>query len=447
MSTLDRRSFLQVMALAGAGTALGGCASDSGTGSGSGVKSGANRAAAGGKLSGTATLTTWGGDLEIAAFKKISADFKAARGADVKIEVLPYDQIRTVVDRRLQAGSPPDLFRVSYTDVGSYATNGALADLTEYLDSSYGKAFIPALWGAVNSDGKPFGVPHHTDTSALAYNKAHFEKAGITSVPATLEEAWSWDEFTAVLEQLKAANLGAAPFAFNYQLFGAYRIFNTIYQAGGTVLDDAQKNVTLDTPEVRRALEFIKSLYTKGLHAPSVLVKRPTYPDEIFPTQKISMIQTGDFLIPYIDEAVKGKFEWGVTYLMQDQAAATDLGGNAVVVTEQAKNKDVAAEFAKFLVTKENMQYFCEQATVLPVRLDLVNATLNFKSRPDLMPVFQKQATTMPEGLVKTVTSASFPGINQALIDNMDQYLSSASASTDSVIADLTAGIEKALRA
>jgi multiple sugar transport system substrate-binding protein len=178
-----------------------------------------------------------------------------------------------------------------------------------------------------------------------------------------------------------------------------------------------------------------------------VLVKRPTYPDEIFPTQKISMIQTGDFLIPSIEDAVKGKFEWGVTYLMKDTAAATDLGGNAVVVTAEAKNMDAAAEFSKFLVTKENMQSFCEQTTVLPVRKDLVDAELKFAVRPDLMPVFQQQATTMPEGLVKVSTSKSFTGINQALIDNMDQYLGNPSSTTDSVVQGLTSSIQKALRA
>ena len=118
--------------------------------------------------------------------------------------------------------------------------------------------------GAVQTDGKPFGVPHHTDTSALAYNKAHFTKAGITSVPQSLEEAWTWEEFVAVLQQLKAADLGAAPFAFNYQLFGAYRWFNTLYQAGGSVRDESLENVTLDTPKARRALEWTKSLYTQG---------------------------------------------------------------------------------------------------------------------------------------------------------------------------------------
>jgi len=445
MTGFDRRAFLRTAGLtglaAGLSGALAGCGSDAGGGEGAepaGTSTGA--------LSGSATLTTWGADQEVAAFKKIAADFKAARGADVTIEVLPYDQIRTVIDRRLQANEAPDMFRVSYTDVGNYAESGALADLSESMDASFGEAFLPALWGAVQYDGKPFGVPHHTDTSALAYNKAHFAKAGIDSVPATLEEAWTWDQFVAVLRKLKAADLGAAPFAFNYQAFGAYRWFNTLYQAGGTVLDPALENVTLDTPEARRALEWTKSLYTDGLHAPSVLVKRPTYPDEIFPTQKISMIQTGDFLIPSLEDTIGKKFEWGVTYLMRDQAAATDLGGNAVVVTDGAKNPEVATEFAKFLVTAENMRYFCEQSTVLPVRNDLVDAKLGFAVRPDLMPVFQQQATTMPPELVRAATSRAFAGINQALVDNLDQYLSTPSSSTDAVVQSLTAGIDKALQ-
>ena len=442
MLNLDRRSFVKAMGVTGIGVTLAACGTD-----GSGEVSKGGKAASTGKLSGTATLTTWGATEEIAAFKKIAAAFKATRGADVKIEVLPYDQIRTVIDRRLQANQAPDLFRVSYTDVRGYAASGALADLSEYMDPSYGDAFLPALWGAMTLDGKPVGVPHQTDTSALAYNKKHFQAAGITEVPSTLEGAWTWEQFVEVLKKLKAANLGAAPFAFNYQLFGAYRWFNTLYQTGGSVLDDSLKKVTLDTPQARKALEFTKSLYTQGLHAPSVLVKRPTYPDEIFPTQKISMIQTGDFLIPSLEAAIKNKFEWGVTYLMRDTGAATDLGGNGVVVTQQAKNKEVAAEFAKFLVTKENMTMFCEQTGELPVRKDLVNAKLDYAVRPELMAVFQKQATTMPSALVKVSTAPAFPGINQALVDNMDQYLSNTSSTTDSVIQGLTASIEKALKA
>ena len=43
-------------------------------------------------------------------------------------------------------------------------------------------------------------------------------------------------------------------------------------------------------------------------------------------------------------------------------------------------------------------------------------------------------------------TSPAFPGINQALVDTMDQYLSDPAASTDDVVRALDSGISKALR-
>lgn len=103
MAHLDRRTFLYSTGLLGATAALAACSSGADAPSpGQGTAP-----ASTGKLTGTVTLTTWASDTEKAAFKKIAADFTAARGATVKIEVLPYDQIRTVVDRRLQANQPP----------------------------------------------------------------------------------------------------------------------------------------------------------------------------------------------------------------------------------------------------------------------------------------------------------------------------------------------------
>ncbi|WP_336922846.1 ABC transporter substrate-binding protein [Aquipuribacter sp. SD81] len=441
--TVSRRTFVRGLGygatIGAVGAGLAACSSDTPAPAGSAGGS----AAAGG--SGELTLTTWGSDAEIAAFQTIADRFAEAEGVTVTIENLPYDQIRTVVDRRLQAGQAPDLFRVSYTDVGGYASRGVLADLSGTLDASYGEEFLPALWAAVQSDGVPVGVPHHTDTSALAFNVEHLEAAGVTSVPQSLEEAWTWEELVEVLTMLRESDIPGAPFAFNYQAFGAFRWFNTLYQAGGQVLDG--DTAALGSPEARKALEWTKGLYTDGLHEPSVLVRRPTYPDEIFPTGQISMIQTGDFLVPSLEAAIDGRFEWGVTYLPQDVAAAADLGGNAVVVTEQSRDPQAAAAFARFLGEAEQMQYFCEQTTVLPVRNDLAEAELAFGVRPDLLPVFQQQATTFPEDLVLTTVSPAFPGINQALVDNLDQYLGSEDSSTDEVVEVLNADIEAAVAA
>ena len=91
------------------------------------------------------------------------------------------------------------------------------------------------------------------------------------------------------------------------------------------------------------------------------------------------------------------------------------------------------------------MQLFCEQTGVLPVRNDLVDAQLNFTTRNDLMPVFQKQATTLPDKPGQDRHAARVPG-DQPGADRQHGpvLVEPAAASVDSVIAGLTTGIDKA---
>ena len=55
----------------------------------------------------------------------ISAFEKATSGAKVELNSVPYEQMFTNIDAQLQAGNPPDLFRVPYYTFGAYAGRGA----------------------------------------------------------------------------------------------------------------------------------------------------------------------------------------------------------------------------------------------------------------------------------------------------------------------------------
>ncbi|MEO3890808.1 sugar ABC transporter substrate-binding protein [Nonomuraea sp. B5E05] len=431
---LNRRQFLRTAGSTVAGVAaahaLTACGGSSGEGS----------------APGTLTFTVWGSDAEMAAFNTLARAFeKQNSGTKVKVERLPFDQLRSALDARLQSGQGPDLFRVTYNDIGLYSSQGVLHDLGATVGGE-SSAFNDAMWAAVQYDGKPYGVPHHTDTSAVLYNKKHFAKAGIKDVPATPDEAWTWEEFIDVAERLKAAGLGAAPFGVNWQQAGAFRWLNWLWQAGGKALGPDGTSVTLDSPQAREALAFTKSFYDKGLMPKNIMIKTNNSPDLVFPSQKISMAFVGDFLLPDLMSRVKA-FEFGATYLPKGAGgAAADLGGNAVVVNAESKDTDTAAAFAKFLVTPENMQLFCEQTTVLPTRKDLAGQQLGYAVRPDLMPVYQQQATTMPPDLVKLVTLPGFSGVNDALVQQLETYFTGGQAA-DQTISALTQAVQKALSA
>ena len=74
-----------------------------------------------------------------------------------------------------------------------------LLDLTDYFTEDEVAAFTPAFWEAVSFEGTPYGVPHQTDVSALLVNVPLLTAAGITDIPTTLDEAWTWEEYRLML--------------------------------------------------------------------------------------------------------------------------------------------------------------------------------------------------------------------------------------------------------
>ncbi len=109
---LDRRTFLAALGAAAGSAALGGCA---GFGGGGGDDEGSDD---------RITFTLWAGDAELAAFQALARDFEAAEGIGVELQQVPFDQLLTTVDAGLQGGQAPDVFRVTYTDLGVYSSQG-----------------------------------------------------------------------------------------------------------------------------------------------------------------------------------------------------------------------------------------------------------------------------------------------------------------------------------
>jgi ABC-type glycerol-3-phosphate transport system substrate-binding protein len=428
----NRRQFLASSGMAGAALFLAACGSSS---SGSGGSGDATK----GKVS----FVVWASDQELAAYKAAIKDFQRENpGATVVLKNVPYEQVKQNIDAGLEAGKAPDLFRVTYQDLGFYSSQQALADLSGYLPDGFAGQFVDGIWQSTLFDGKPYAVPAHTDVSALIYNKKLLQASGITSVPDSVDNAWTWEEFYDNARKIKDATPGAYGFAMNWQMAGAYRWLNWLAQSGGRLLSDDLKSSALDSDATRKTLAFFQQWFKEGV-APKNTTPKGKYPDELFPAGKIGMISGGDFLVPSLDSTVK-KFEWGVMPLPKDQAAATDLGGTAVVVTSQSKNQALAAKFAAFLGSSAQMKRFCETTGTLPVRNDLVSANLDFAARPDVMPIFQQQVKTLPADLVKSVTVPKFTQINTAFTDEIEQ-LTARGQSIETTIANMTSAVQKNL--
>jgi ABC-type glycerol-3-phosphate transport system substrate-binding protein len=410
-----RRQFLMTSTTSTAALWLAACGGGSSTTTSTASKSG-------GKVTGAITFTTWGTAAEVASFKKSITAFEAANpGATVKLREVPFEEIKQNIDASLEAGKAPDVFRVTYQDVGFYAQANALLDLSSTLPGGFGKAFIPGLQSAVETDGKPIGVPLHTDVSALVYNKQMLDKAGITNIPTSLDTAWTWQEFLDASRKIKAANPGKYGFGFNWQLAGSYRWLNWLYQAGGSMISADAKQSTLSSPETQRTLEFFKTWADEKLFPPAITPKG-SYPDEVFPSGAFGLLFTGDFLLADLQKNVK-KFEIGAMPLPRDKEAATDVGGNALVATAGSKAPAVASKFLEFMVSAPEMERFCVEAGTLPTRVSLAEKQLPYKVAPELFSTFTAQAKTLPADLVKATTLPKFTQINTVFTEELEKLV------------------------
>ncbi|MBI5160595.1 MAG: sugar ABC transporter substrate-binding protein [Micrococcales bacterium] len=395
---------------------------------------------------GTLTFTTWGTDAELQGFRSAIASFqKANPGSKVTLNAVPYEQMFTNIDAQIQAGNPPDVFRVPYYTFGSYAGAGQLLDLSKALPSGFENRFTPQAWAAVQNERKPYGVPHHTDTSVILYNTAALADAGITSVPTKLEDAWTWEEFEAIAKRLRAAQPAEKyPFAYNWQGNGVTRWLSWLFEADGRFLQSDLVSPAIDSAAGRAAVEFTKSFFPQNLVPQNNSVKSATYAADTWYSQTAAMVFSGAFAIP--DATANLQFEWGATFSPTRKRAGGDFGGNALVATTAAKDKaDLVVAFFDHVTTASQMRDFCATASLLPTRRDLVENGIRFDVRPELAPVFVGQASTVKAVDSGQVASPSMAGIITVLKDQLDRAFIGGQ-SVDDTISGLSDGIAAATK-
>ena len=444
--TVSRRSFVTGALGAGGAAALAGCGFGASSSSSTATSS-ASAPRSTGPVKGELRFSFWGGsDGETRGFTYAKEQFeKKYPGTKITFNVVPYEGFFAGIDRGLQAGNGPDVFRVDYTTLGKYTSKGVLLDLGPYLDSAEADAYLPAFWQAVQYEGKVYGIPHQTDTSCLVYDVAALRAAGITSVPTTLESAWTWEELAGVATKLRASLPDTTfPFAYNWTAAGAFRWLTWLNSAGGSLLKPDLSGPAIPSEAGTKALEFTQSFFTNRWVPDSNTIKGAKYSDEFFLAKNVAMSFVGSFSVPGLADPKTGYTgEWAATFLPRDVGASADLGGNAIVVNAESKNPELAAAFVSFLGSEDMMKYFCEQSIELPTRKSLATADLKYVSRPDVVKICAQQAATISDDLVRQCTLPAFSSINTILQDQLER--SFRGAPVDQTQQAMAAAIQSAL--
>lgn len=136
------------------------------------------------------TVTFWIRDATDAAALKLIPEFnKTHKDLKIVYHITSPNDDTSQLAAAIRAGDPPDLVGLNDIDVPEFSHEGALMNLTQYVNALPNKNDLSPGHLALASIGNQYyGVPYLSDLSVLWYNKVLFKKAGLSSPPTTFAE-------------------------------------------------------------------------------------------------------------------------------------------------------------------------------------------------------------------------------------------------------------------
>ncbi|MCY1693426.1 ABC transporter substrate-binding protein [Curtobacterium sp. SL109] len=348
-----RRALLGLAAAVSAVALLAGCStSSSGSAGGSGEVAKDTKA--------NLTYAVWDQN----QVKAIKANIKGfnEKYPDIKVnvDVTPYASYFTKLQTQGSSNTLPDLFWMNGPNFQLYAGNGKLAPITDEVKSGAidPKNYSSALNKLYTLDGKQYGVPKDFDTIGVWMNKSLFEQAG---VPMPSKD-WTWDDFQKTGAELSAKLKSQGAYGAAAGMDGQTTYYDTIFQAGGSVVDG--KKSEYDSKAAEAGLAYWTDLIKSGA-SPTMQQLTDTTADQWFTSGKVAMYQGGSwFRSALIGTDIEKDV---VAYpLPKGKEQATVIHGVSNVVAEASKNKGAAQALQAYMASKPAQQQQGDMGAIIP---------------------------------------------------------------------------------
>jgi ABC-type glycerol-3-phosphate transport system substrate-binding protein len=334
-----------------------------------------------------ATITIWHdlGDNGIAWFTRVGEAFAKLRpGTTVRSLSFPTDQWFGRVIGAINTGTAPDLIFNNYERViRIQSQTSRVADLKGTLAEISDRGFLGEddLRVATFRE-RMIILPVQRVQMAFGARKSWLDKVGET-LPAT------WDDAKRVAQKFRESdpdgNGRADTFGFALQAARPRDLIHMLdlFTFGSGLrhtLVDPEGNVTIDQPAHAQVLiEFLKTYSTYGFVAPDTVNHSFTEMYQVIEGGRAGMFRVGDWNVGRWDrtDMLGGDFVTGPWPAFGGRPNAVVIGGmRGVAVPENAPNRALSAEFAKFLLGQDAQQASLEVMGAA-VRKDLDVAKLS----------------------------------------------------------------------
>ena len=298
--------------------------------------------------------------------KNVVEAYNKSHKNQVKLEIIPNDDMEGKVGGASQTDSLPDILAGDVVRIPYWASEGIFTDITKQIDGLDNKADLQQ--GHIEAgtvDGAEYTLPFITDVSVMVWNKNLYKEAGLDPEQGPK----SIDQF--VEQAKKVAALSKDGVAGSYlagQSGGAlvFDLFPSVWADGESVMNKDGSEATLDNDSMKGVLDAYKELAntTNGLGAGS---KEETGATRTAPfaNGKIGVMPYPNTSTTALFDAEKdGGFEVGVAPIpgTKEGKTSTFLGGDAMGISKDSKHVAQAWNFLYWLMQSDaQKEVFADQ--------------------------------------------------------------------------------------
>ncbi|ROS31623.1 ABC transporter substrate-binding protein [Cellulomonas sp. PhB150] len=290
------------------------------------------------------TLSMWTrAPLERQATQLVDA-YNASHKNQVKLEIIPNDDMEGKVGGAATNGELPDLLAGDVVRVPYWVENGLFTDVTDRIDALPFKDDISSghIDAGTDTDGKEHTLPFVQDISVMVWNKALYKEAGLDPEkgPTTIEEFKTQAQAVA---GLKKDGVSGTYYGGNCGGCLVFTWFPSIWAAGDEVISEDGTESLLNSDSAKTLYNTFADLNESGaVGAGSKEETGATW------TAPFSGGNVG--VMPYPNTAVAAAIEAGIDVGVGpipgiEGGTSTFLGGDAMGVSKDSKKVDQAWNF------------------------------------------------------------------------------------------------------
>lgn len=307
------------------------------------------------------TLTMWTfpfgtdeqGAEERANYETMAAEFEAATGIHVDVEIIPWGNRETKMLTAIASGEGPDVMYLNPDILKQFQAYGVVSPITDYVSAETLAGYSESLLdNSVRIQGELYGLPVLVDLGRPVYNLDLLAEIGMTedNLPTT------WEEYDAMLAALKEKGIYGVYCNYPSGGVSSYAFAQFFSEGCDVVKEDG--TVDIDSEAGKKVLGRLASWYQNGYTPTDSLSIADD--DASFMSGKVASTLSSKGAGFFVRMAPDITFNWAAGPILSGEGGQYGISTvGSLGVSKSCENVEAAVKWIEFFTEVDRLQEWC----------------------------------------------------------------------------------------